>query len=253
MSGWRATISTFTIVPAGGAGEIGPQTGRRMVLWLPVLGVLLGIAAAGVQFAAGRARPPDRLLAAVLGIAVLGLLSGGLHLDGLADTADGLVSRRPRDAALEIMRRSDIGPMGVAALLFVVLAEVSALAALPVGWLGGAALVMAVVTGRVAVVLASGLPAARPDGFGALVAGSTTRPTRLAVLAALLAVVAAAGDVAGGPALALRGLLAVLAGLLAAALVARTARARLGGMTGDVFGALIEICTAAVLIVLAVT
>jgi adenosylcobinamide-GDP ribazoletransferase len=253
VTSWRATVSTFTILPAGRIDEIEPRTWRRMVLWLPVLGAVLGVAAAGVQFAAGRAGPPDRLLAAVLGVATLALLSGGLHLDGLADTADALASRRPRDEALQIMRRSDIGPMGVAAMVFVVLAQVSALGAQPAGWQAAAALITAVVTSRVAVVLASGLPAARTDGFGALVAASTTRPARMAVLAALLAVVGAGAAAAGGPALALRGLLAVLAGLLAAGLAASAARARLGGMTGDVFGALIEICTAAVLVVLAVT
>src|SRR5712692_5524436 len=186
---WRATISTFTILPAGHAGEIEPRTWRRMVLWLPVLGAVLGVAAAAVQFAVGRAGHSDRLLAAVLGIATVGLLTGGLHLDGLADTADALASRRPADEALAIMRRSDIGPMGVAALLFVALAQVSALAALPAGWPAAAALITAVVTSRVTVVLASGLPAARPDGFGTHVAASTTRPARIAVLAAWLAVV----------------------------------------------------------------
>jgi adenosylcobinamide-GDP ribazoletransferase len=249
---FRTTISTFTIVPAGRIGDLEPRTWRRVVLWLPVLGAVLGVAAAAVQFAVGRADPNHRLLAAVLAVATLALLSGGLHLDGLADTADALASRRPREEALAIMRRSDIGPMGVAALVFVVLADVSALAAQPAGWRAAAALITAVVSGRVAVVLASGLPAARPDGFGALVAASTTRPARMAVLAALLAVVGASAAAASGPALALRALAAVLAGLLAAGLVARAARARLGGMTGDVFGALIEVCTATVLVALAV-
>ena len=250
---WRATVSTFTVLPAGRVGDIEPRTWRQMVLWLPVLGAVLGVAAAAVQLAVGRVGSHDRLLAAVLAVATLALLTGGLHLDGLADTADALASRRPRDEALEIMRRSDIGPMGVAALVFVVLADVSALAAQPAGWRAAAALISACVTSRVAVVLASGLPAARSDGFGALVAASTTRPTRMAVLAVLLAVVGASAAAAGGPALALRGLGAVLAGLLAAGLVARAARARFGGVTGDVFGALVEVCVAGVLVVLAIT
>ncbi len=127
---------------------------------------------------AGGDSTPRRLLGATLAIGVLALLTGGLHLDGLADTADGLGSRRPRDEALAIMRRSDIGPFGVVALLFAVGVQVTGLAAVQPGWPGAAALAVAVVTGRVAVVLAAGSPAARPDGFGALVAGSTTAPAR---------------------------------------------------------------------------
>ena len=99
-----------------------------------------------------------RLLGGVLAVAVLALLTGGLHLDGLADTADGLGSRRPAAEALAIMRRSDTGPLGVATLLLVVLIQVSALATVPRGLDGAGALVLAVVTGRVAVLLATGAP-----------------------------------------------------------------------------------------------
>ena len=64
-------------------------------------------------------------------MALLAVATGGLHLDGLADTADGLGSRRPADQALEIMRRPDAGPLGVATLVLVLLVQVSALASLP--------------------------------------------------------------------------------------------------------------------------
>ena len=171
---------------------------------------------------------------------MLALLTGGLHLDGLADTADGLGSRRPREEALAIMRRSDIGPFGVAALLFTVLVQIAALATVAPGWPDAAALAVAVVTGRVAVVLATGpgSPAARPDGFGALVAGATSARARVTAGAALVR-----GDRGGrhgsvGRHPALRGVVAVLAGLCAGDLLRRLARRRLGGMTGDVFGAL---------------
>jgi adenosylcobinamide-GDP ribazoletransferase len=111
--------------------------------------------------------------------------------------------------------------------------------------------VAAVVTSRVAVILAAGSPAARPGGFGALIAGATTARARAIALVALLAVVGAGGAATGGISFAGRGLAAVVAGLLAAALLHRGARRRLGGMTGDVFGALIEVSTAVVLLVLA--
>jgi adenosylcobinamide-GDP ribazoletransferase len=204
---------------------------------------------------AGGHSGPRRLLAAALAVGVLALLTGGLHLDGLADTADGLGSRRPRDEALAIMRRSDIGPFGVAALLFTVLVQVTALATVTPGWPDAAALAVAAVTGRTAVVLATGpgSPAARPDGFGALVAGATTTRARVTAAAVLFAVTAAAAVATWGGYPALRAVIAVLAGLCAGELLRRLARRRLGGMTGDVFGALVEVSAAVMLLALALT
>lgn len=250
---WRAAVSLFTIVPVGGPAEIDRAMADRIVLWLPVIGVLLGAVASGGLLAVeatghGVAR---RLLAAAVALAMLGVLTGGLHLDGLADTTDGLGSRKPRDQALDIMRKSDVGPIGVSALLFVLLLELFALTALPAGWVSAVALTASAVTGRVAVVLATGVPPARPEGFGALIAGATTRRTRLAVGLALLVAVAAAGAAVGWPALVWRGIVAVVAGLAAAGLLQRTASRRLGGTTGDVFGALIEVATATALLAFA--
>jgi len=193
---------------------------------------------------------------------VIAVLTGGLHLDGLADTADGLGSRRPAAAALDIMRRSDIGPMGVGALVLALLVQAAALAAVPRPSLAAAALVLAEVTGRVSVVVATAAPAARPGGFGALVAGRTTAAERALTVAALACAVTVAALTAGavtaggpagaggfsGPQLAARGLTAMFAGLLAGWLLQRTAHRRLGGMTGDVFGAILEVSATAALV-----
>jgi adenosylcobinamide-GDP ribazoletransferase len=253
----RAALGLFTIIPVKAPPEIGRDEAARAVLWLPAVGVLLAVPVAGVLLGveAGGRSTPRLLLAAALAIGVLALLTGGLHLDGLADTADGLGSRRPSHEALAIMRRSDIGPFGVVALIVVLLVQITALAAVPPGWPGAAAAAAAVVTGRVAVVLATGpgSPAARPDGFGALVAGATTSLARLATGAALLAAVTVTAALAWGPPAAVRGAAAVLAGLLAADLLRRIAIRRLGGLTGDVFGALVEVATAAALVTLALT
>jgi len=100
------------------------------------------------------------------------------------------------------------------------------------------------------VVLATGSPSARPSGFGALVAGRTSAAGRAASAAVLLAVVPAAGLALGGVPAAARDLLAVAAGLAVGGLLRRAAVRRLGGMTGDVFGATIELSTATVLLVL---
>jgi adenosylcobinamide-GDP ribazoletransferase len=251
----RTALGLFTIIPVRAAPEIGRDEASRAVLWLPAVGVLLAVPAASVLLAveAGGHAAPRLLLAAALAVGVLAILTGGLHLDGLADTADGLGSRRPRDQALAIMRRSDVGPFGVAALVLVVVVQITALATIAPGWPAAAALALAVVTGRVAVVLATGpgSPAARPDGFGALVAGATSARAMAAAGVALAAVVAVTAALAWGWPAVVRGVAAAAAGLLAADLLRRAAKRRLGGMTGDVFGALIEVSTTTVLLVLA--
>lgn len=256
---WRAALSLFTVIPAGAPAELDADTLARAMFWLPVVGLLLGLIAAGglalVQAGVQAGGPSvlRQLLGAAVAVTLLAALTGGLHLDGLADTADGLGSRRPAADALAIMRRPDIGPLGVAALVLVLLIQVTALATVPRGWPAVAALVLAAVTGRVAAVLATGVPAARPGGLGALVAGRTGRAGRMAAGLVLLAAVIPAGLALGGAAAALRGLAAALAGLLAGGLLGRTARRRLGGMTGDVYGAIIELSTAVVLLALALS
>ena len=261
---WRVALSLFTVIPAGVGGDLDEGAAARAVFWLPVLGAGLGLAASAVLVfvAAGQLSPQRQFLGAALAVALLAVATGGLHLDGLADTADGLGSRRPADQALEIMRRSDAGPLGVATVLLVLLVQVSALASLSRGWgwggggwtgggwTGASGLVLAAVTSRVAVVLATGSPSARRSGFGALVAGRTSAMGRAASAAALLAAVVTAGLALGGVAAAARGAAAALAGLAVAALLRWAARRRLGGMTGDVFGAIIELSTATVLLVL---
>ena len=251
---WRVALSLFTVIPAGAGGDLDGGAAARAVFWLPVIGAGLGLAGGGtmVFVAAGAASPERQLLGAALAMMLLALLTGGLHLDGLADTADGLGSRRPAQQALEIMRRSDAGPFGVAALVLVLVVQVCALASLPRGQ-GAAGLVLAAVTSRVAVVLATGAPSARPSGFGALVAGRTSAAGRAAAVAGWLGAVVAGGLVLGGWPAAARGLLAAVAGLGVAALLRWSARRRLGGMTGDVFGAMIELSTATVLLVLVLT
>jgi adenosylcobinamide-GDP ribazoletransferase len=241
-------VSLFTVIPVGGEAELGEGDAARAVLWMPVVGLLLGLAGAGVMIGVdtGGSGGPRRLLGAALAVGLIALLTGGLHLDGLADTADGLGSRRAPADALAIMRRSDVGPMGVAALVLVLLIQVTALAA--VSDRAATSLVLAEVTGRVAVVVATGSPAARPGGFGALVAGRTSWRARTLTVVLLGCAIAVAGLASVGTGLAVRGLVAALIGLLAGGLLQLVARRRLGGMTGDVFGAIVEVSAATVLV-----
>ncbi len=170
----RAAGTSTLVVPA-------PATVAAAMAWAPAIGLLLGIIAAAVLLVVDHPLGAGPLTGAALAVASLAFLSRGLHLDGLADLADGLGSGRPAPAALDIMRRSDIGPLGTVTLILTLLIQVAALSqAESAGHgRGPAGLIAAVVTGRLALTWACrrGVAAARPDGLGALVAGSV-RPVR---------------------------------------------------------------------------
>ncbi|MCK2220626.1 adenosylcobinamide-GDP ribazoletransferase [Actinomadura sp. ATCC 31491] len=315
--GLRFAAGTLTVFRVR-VDRVDRQVAGQAMTLAPVIGLVLA-AVAGLPLLL----PVPPLLDAALALGLLALLTRGLHLDGLADLADGLGSGRPAGQALDIMRKSDIGPFGVVTLTFTLLVQVAALT-----YTGLAALVTACVAGRLALTWAcrAGVPAARPDGLGATVAGSV-RPAApwLVTLAALLAFAGlglsvdigwwrdaprawaaetaawltgsdtrdteetineaflatpdgalgwdprfmGAGDTSDdtgdelrdGPVTVGCGLrlpafltlpAALLTGLLAALALLRRARRRLGGITGDVLGALVETATAAALVACAV-
>lgn len=263
--GLRLALGTFTMLPVRPPRAVDRAAARGAMLAAPLVGLLLGATGAlvleAVRALAGRGSSSHsaavNLLAAALAIAVLALLTRAMHLDGLADTADGtgVVGRGPQ-AALEVMRRPDVGAFGVVAVVLVVLVQVAALTLCGVAGIGWVALVVAVVTGRLAATWAAvrPVPSARPDGLGAAVAGSVPVPAAalLTVAAVALAVALGAADDDTTLRLCVALGLAVLVGIGAAALVVRQAVRDLGGITGDVIGAAVEVATTVALVVVAV-
>jgi adenosylcobinamide-GDP ribazoletransferase len=246
IAGLRLAISLLTVVPVP-ARRVDRYTARWAMTFAPVAGLLVGLVAALVRLASDRAGFGP-LLAATLAVASMALLTRGLHLDGLADLADGLGSGRPAADALAIMKKSDIGPFGVVTLVLTLAVQVAAIAEAP-----AAAVVVAAVTGRLAVTWAcrTGVPPARPEGLGALVAGTVRR--RDAIVVTAVAVVAAVLlGLTGGVRAAVLGTAAVLAGIAVSAVLLRHAVRRLGGVTGDVLGALVETAATAALLVMAI-
>lgn len=246
--GLRLAVTLLTALPLPGGADapaLDRRTAAAAMYWAPVVGLVLGAAAAGVLLAC-RAGHSGALLGAVLAIGVLAALSRGLHLDGLADLADGLGSRKPAAQALEIMKRSDIGPFGVVTLMLTLLVQVSALARAAEIGRGPIGIAAAAVASRLAITLACRrrVPSARPGGLGALVAG-TVRPAAAAAL-----VVAA---LAGAAAIGWTYASAIAIGLAVSLALTELSRRRLGGITGDVLGAVAEITTAACLLATALS
>ncbi|MEU0337185.1 adenosylcobinamide-GDP ribazoletransferase [Streptomyces sp. NPDC006193] len=252
FDGLRFAFGTLTVLPVR-VRRWDRGAARGGMLWAPLAGLVVGGCAAGLGLLllVLGAGPP---LAAVASVAVPAALTRGLHLDGLADTADGLGSGKPAEDALRIMKQSDIGPFGVLTLVLVLLAQAAVLAQLYDGsWARGAlAAVASAVAARLALTLAArtGVPAARPEGLGAAVAGVVPRGAAPALAAGAVAAAGAAGACLGGHD-GVRAALAVAAALVAAQLLLRRCVRRFGGVTGDVFGALAETAATTALAVLA--
>ncbi|WP_018251778.1 adenosylcobinamide-GDP ribazoletransferase [Salinispora mooreana] len=238
-AGARLALTTFTTLPVR-AGRIDRAVAGTAMALAPAVGALLGALLTGVLLLTGGFAPP--LVAAGVTVGAGALLTRGLHLDGLADTVDALGSYRRGPAALEIMKKPDVGPFGVTALVVVLLVQAAVLAELAEWSMPTvlAAVVTATAAGRLGVALACrrGLPAARPDGLGALVAG-TVGPGALATGATAVALLA----LAAVPDRPWQGPLVVIAALAAAVWLLRHVVRRLGGVTGDVLGATVEVVT----------
>ena len=240
----RAALGFFTRLPVGSAPL--PPTFRGVMVWLPVVGLIVGTLVALAVWLAARWLPAP--LCGVVGCLAWVGLTGGLHLDGVADCGDALFVEAEPARRLEIMKDSRLGTYSGIALFFVLTFKAAALYALaepPGTGQGGflalaGACCLAGTLARCLVFAAMRVPSARPGGLGeALHEGVTGRHELLAAGIGLVICVL------NGP----RGFGALVAAVLAAWLLLSTAKKRLGGVTGDVFGCLIEFVECVVLVV----
>lgn len=251
MNELRLAFGFLTTIPVGSGGSMRPGDLGRAAAWFPAAGLVIGAALAAVRLLFTQVFPDP--LGAALVVAVWIWLTGGLHLDGLADCGDGLLSAAPPERRLEIMRDPRLGTFGGMALAMHLLLKIAAVSAIapaslplsltwPVsgGWL---AFLLAPVLARWLILLAARQPMARPGGLGVAFAAGVS--ARSYLLSAVIPVVLLA---AGG----LRALAAGVLALLAAFGVIRLARARLGGLTGEVLGLMVELVELSVLLAFAV-
>lgn len=250
LDAWRFALGTLTVLPVRPPDQVSRELARRAMTLAPVVAIPLAAPSALLISVAEGAFAP--LLTAALVIALLAVSTRALHLDGVADTADGLGSGRPAAEALAIMRQGDLGPFGAVTLILLALVQVTALAQAIFLGRGVGVLTVALALSRLALPAAChiGIPPARPDGLGRAVAESMrTRDVVVAALVPIALTVCAVGwlDVPLAPTVA-----AYLACGLVVAVALRQARRRLGGVTGDVLGAVAELTFTAALVALAV-
>jgi adenosylcobinamide-GDP ribazoletransferase len=237
----REAFQFLTVLPVGTARIAPADELQRSRAYFPLVGACLGAIAAIVDLATRLVLPPS--VTTVLVLAVLAFLTGGLHLDGLMDSCDGLFGWRTSAERLAIMRDSRVGSYGVTGGVLVLLLQFACLSSLT-GWLRTGGIVAMTTLGRWAMVYATvAFPYARAEGLGtAFTQGAGRRELVVATLLALAIGSAALGP--GGPPL-------LVVAWLTAWLVARATLQKLPGLTGDSYGAINEVVTSAALLALA--
>jgi adenosylcobinamide-GDP ribazoletransferase len=241
----RLAVGTLTVLPVAPPRTVDRRVAGVAMALAPLAALPLAAAVGLVVWAGGSLQAPP-LLTGLLAVGMLALGSRGLHLDGLADTADGMAVPGDADRRLAVMRTGDVGPVGASSLLLVVMVQAVGVAGVLDRYddtvaAGTAALAVVVSRGCLALACARGVPAARADGLGSGVAGSVPAPVVVAVLGAL-ALVGLLLD--GG-----RGVVGVLVAVAVSGVVLLRAVRRLGGVTGDVLGAVVEVALAGYLVV----
>lgn len=231
----RSAFGLLTQLPLG-EGHVRPESLGRAVGYFPLVGLALGAIAGVTALLLSTFLPP---WPAAIGVtALLALMTGGLHLDGLADTADGLGGGRgDRARSLRIMRDSRLGSFGAVALVIVLMGKVAALASLldpgvPAGRIFWALVLMSCAGRWCAVLLIRLFPYARREGLGRRFREGSGEREFLVATIIFIAALLVAGEGGWGA-----GLIAAAAALS----VGGWARSRLGGLTGDVYGAGIEV------------
>ncbi|MDD2751588.1 MAG: adenosylcobinamide-GDP ribazoletransferase [Candidatus Omnitrophica bacterium] len=242
MTAFLVAVQFLTILPVK-LEEISQKNFSRSMIYFPVVGLLLG----SILFALNSLfyfLDFSRISIDIILVVSLIVLGGGMHLDGLSDSFDALLSGKKREEMLEIMRDSHAGAMGVISMISIILLKVSLLCSLPAD-LKARALILFCVFSRWAMVGAIFLfPYARKEGKGRVFFDNIN--DRVMIVASLIALAAA-------------GLLWKINGLIVLALVAvfvyflgRLMSKKLGGLTGDTLGAINEITEVFALLIIVI-
>ena len=231
----RIAFGLMTTLPVRLPDDWSAGDSGRASVWYPFVGLVIGASTWLAWQVTMLVFPPS--VAGVITLIVWVLLTGGLHLDGLADCCDGLFVSAPQERRLEIMKDPHVGAFGVIGLILVLLLKAAALTSLTS--FSSFGILLAASLARWCILPAGLLPLARPTGMGADFAAGFRRSFLAwgAIIPVTLALL-----------LNVRGVLSSLAKLGTSVLVLWLAQSRIGGVTGDVFGMLVEIVETVVLV-----
>ena len=235
MRSLRIAFGLLTTLPFKLPDDWSVGDSGRASVWYPFVGLVIGVLTWLVWKGAMLIFPP--LVSGVIALGIWVALTGGLHLDGLADCCDGLFVSAPVERRLEIMKDPHIGAFGVIGLVLVLSLKAATLASLTAD--SSFSILLAASLARWCILPAGLLPLARPSGMGADFASGFQHSFLFwsALIPLAIAVI-----------LSIHGMLSIFVGLFATALVLWLAKSRIGGMTGDVFGMVVEIVEASVLL-----
>lgn len=236
MRSLQIAFGLLTTLPVRLPDDWSAGDSGRASAWFPLVGLVISSLTWLAWKGAMLLFPP--LVAGVVALFVWVALTGGLHLDGLADCCDGLLASVPVERRLEIMKDPHVGAFGVIGLILILLLKGMMLASLTSAASPG--ILLAASLARWCILPAALFPLARNSGMAADFASGFRRSFLFwgAVIPLLIALL-----------LGVRGLLSALVGLGAAALVLWFAKSRIGGVTGDVFGMIVEVVETVVLLV----
>lgn len=252
LDAWRLALGTLTAVPVAPPTLVDRRRAGVAMLLAPLAALPLAAALTLVALA-GRGLDLPIPVTALLALGAIVLGNRAFHLDGLSDTVDGMAASYDRKRSLEVMKSGTSGPAGVVTMVLVLGLQATGLAAVlasphPVRAAVLAGCALCVSRAALAMCCARGVPSARPNGLGDTFTGTVARPVVVLLwlaCAVMLSLVGAWGGLAWW-----RGALAVVAALTVVAVVVMRTVRRLGGVTGDVFGAAIELALAALLVAL---
>jgi len=235
MRNLRTAFGLLTVLPFGMPEDWQPGDSGRAGIWCPLVGIIVGVIVWLVWKVLILYFPS--LIAGILTLMVWIVLTGGLHLDGLADCCDGLLVSATPEKRLEIMKDPHLGAFGGIGLLLILFSKAAALSLLAAS--SGVSIILATTISRWLILPAALLPLAHPGGMGADFAAGLRRSAIFVTVIFPLALVFLLG---------VQGVYAVLVAVLAAMAVLGLAKSRINGVSGDVFGMLVEVTEAAVLL-----
>lgn len=245
--GVRLALGTLTAFPTPPPRRVDRDVARTAMVVAPVVALPLATLVGLMSWIGNELSLPS-LVTAAIAIGCLALGSRAMHLDGLADIADGLTASYDRERSLEVMKRGNSGPAGAATLVIVLAIQIAALATLlsrPYGPLVAGVLVCC---SRAALTLACmrGVPAAREDGLGVTYTQTVPRSIAALVWTLVAGVCIGALWLTGLPWW--HGVIAVLLAIATVGILLWKSVARFGGVTGDTFGASIEVALTALFV-----